>query len=297
LPRPTPYIDKTKYASWNAMFVSAYLEAARVFPEALGLSCRAFALKTLDRMLREAWSEERGFLHRIGEGAELNGSLDDQVFGAIALLDAYEATLKGRYFDAARRTMDITIEKYGDTERGGFFDRSSDAPPMGGLDVRRKPFQDSPTPGGNSVAGIALTRLYAFTNDAKYAEWAQKTLEAFAGIAPQYGMFASTYGLAATLYAHHPAQVVITGAPNDPTATALEAAANSIFRYGKSVLRILPGVTADWLPVALAETLPHLKKDKALAIVCSGNTCFPPTSDPEWLKALLVSKPSSAVAG
>src|SRR4030095_7883498 len=234
LPRPTPYIDKTMYASWNAMFVSAYLEAARVFPEALGLSCRAFALKTLDRMLREAWSEERGFLHRIGEGAELNGSLDDQVCGAIALLDAYEATLKGRYFDAARRTMDITIEKYGDTERGGFFDRSSDAPPMGGLDVRRKPFQDSPTPGGNSVAAIALTRLYAFTDDAKYSEWAQKTLEAFAGIAPQYGMFAATYGLAATLYAHHPAQVVVTGAPGAPAAGALEAAANSIFRFGKA---------------------------------------------------------------
>src|SRR5439155_13932169 len=152
--------------------------------------------------------EEQGFLHRIGaNGDALHGSLDDQVFGVIALLDAYEATLEERYFKAARRTMELTIEKYGDAERGGFFDRSSDAPPMGGLDVRRKPFQDSPTPGGNSVAAIALTRLYAFTNDAKYSEWARKTLEAFAGIAPQYGMFAATYGLAATLYAHHPAQV------------------------------------------------------------------------------------------
>jgi uncharacterized protein len=296
LPRPTPFIDKTMYASWHAMFVSAYFEAARVFPNALGLSCRAFALKTLDRMLNEAWSEGRGFLHRIGEGAELDGSLDDQVFGVIALLDAYEATLEERYFSAARRTMDITIEKYGDTERGGFFDRSSDAPPMGGLDVRRKPFQDSPTPGGNSVAAIALTRLHAFTNDAKYAEWAQKTLEAFAGIAPQYGLFAATYGLAATLYAHHPAQVVITGAPNDPTAAALEAAANSVFRYGKSVLRILPGVTPASLPVALRETLPHLPKDKTLALVCSGNTCFPPTGDADQLKELLTGRRSSAAA-
>ena len=142
----------------------------------------------------------------------------------LALLDAYEATLQSRYFSAAQRTMDIAIEKYGDTERGGFFDRASDAPAMGGLDVRRKPFQDSPTPGGNSVAAIALTRLDAFTNEPKYQEWAQKTLEAFAGIAPQYGMFAATYGLAATLFAHHPAQVVITGPGNDPTAAALEAA-------------------------------------------------------------------------
>jgi uncharacterized protein len=295
-PRPTPYIDKTLYASWNAMFISAYLDAGRVVQDALGLSCRAFALKTMNRMLNQAWSESAGFAHRIG-GPVLGGSLDDQVFGVLALLDAYEATLDGRYFRAAQRTMDIVIEKYGDTERGGFFDRSSDAPPMGGLDVRRKPFQDSPTPGANSVATIALIRVHAFTNDPKYRDWAQKTLEAFAGIAPQFGMFAATYGLAATLFARHPPQVVITGAADDPAAKALEAAANSIFRFGKSVLRVLPGGEPASLPFALRETLPHLPKDQALALVCSGNACFPPTSDREQLKVLLTGKQSSAVAG
>lgn len=296
LPRPTPYIDKTLYASWNAMFVSAYLESGRVLQNALGLSCRAFALKTMNRMLSKAWSESTGFAHRIG-GPVLSGSLDDQVFGVLALLDAYEATLDERYFRAAQRTVDMVIEKYGDTEGGGFFDRSSDAPPMGGLDVRRKPFQDSPTPGANSVAAIALIRVHAFTNEPKYRDWAQKTLEAFAGIAPQFGMFAATYGLAATLFARHPAQVVITGAADDPLAKALEAAANSIFRFGKSVLRVLPGGRPASLPLALRETLPHLPQDKSVALVCVGNTCFPPTSDREQLKVLLTGKQSSAVAG
>jgi hypothetical protein len=296
LPRPTPYVDKTLYASWNAMFVSAYLEAARVFEDSLGLSCRAFALKTMDRMLAEAWSEEKGFSHRIG-GPSLYGSLDDQVFGVLALLDSYEAALDEKHFRTAQRTMDIAIEKYGDTERGGFFDRSSDAAPMGGLDVRRKPFQDSPTPGANSVAAIALIRMHAFTNESKYQEWAQKTLEAFAGIAPQYGMFAATYGLAATLFANHPAQAAITGPSDDAAAKSLEAAANSIFRLGKSVIRILPGATPASLPFALRETIPHLPQDKAVALVCSGNTCFPPTSDPERLQSLLLlGKPASATA-
>jgi len=295
LPRPTPYVDKTLYASWNAMFVSAYLESARVLQDSLGLSCRAFALKTMDRMLAAAWCEEKGFAHRIG-GPPLDGSLDDQVFGVLALLDSYEATLNESYFRCAQRTIDVAIEKYGDIERGGFFDRSSNAPPMGGLEVRRKPFQDSPTPGANSVAAIALIRMHAFTNQAKYQQWAQKTLEAFAGIAPQYGMFAATYGLAATLFAHHPAQVAITGAADDAVAKALESAANSVFRFGKSVLRVLPDSAPASLPLALRETLPHLGKEKALAIVCAGNTCFPPTSDPKQLKALIMGKPSSAAA-
>jgi uncharacterized protein YyaL (SSP411 family) len=285
LPRPTPFIDKTMYVSWNAMFVSAYLDAARVLGGSLGASCRSFALKTLDRMLKEVWTESRGFGHRIG-GPALEGSLDDQVFSVLALLDAYETTLDSRYFTAAQKTMDLAIARYGDAKGGGFFDRPSDAAPMGGLDVCRKPFQDSPTPGANSVAAIALIRMHAFTGDDRYRAFTQKTLEAFAGIAPQYGLFAATYGLAATLFANHPLQVVITGDSNDPIAQALEAAAHRVFRLGKSVLRVTPVTPQLHLAGALKETLPHLPAGKPLAVVCSGQTCLPPTSDPAQLIAL-----------
>jgi len=285
-PRPTPFIDKTMYVSWNAMFVSAYLEAARVLGGSLGASCRNFALKTLDRMLKEVWSETRGFGHRIG-GPALEGSLDDQVFSVLALLDAYEATLNPRYFAAAQETMDLAMVRHGDAEGGGFFDRPCDAAPMGGLDVRRKPFQDSPTPGANSVAAIALIRIHAFTDDERCRAFTKKTLEAFAGIVPQYGLFAATYGLAATLFAHHPLQVVITGPTHDPTAQALEAAAHRVFRLGKSVLRVTPETPQLLLAGTLRETLPHLPADKALAVVCSGQTCLPPTNDPQHLSSLL----------
>ena len=285
-PRPTPFVDKTMYVSWNAMFVSAYLEAARVLGGSLGASCRNFALKTLDRMLKEVWSETRGFGHRIG-GPALEGSLDDQVFSVLALLDAYEATLNPLYFTAAQETTDLAMARHGDAEGGGFFDRPCDAAPMGGLDVRRKPFQDSPTPGANSVAAIALIRMHAFTDDERCRAFTKKTLEAFAGIAPQYGLFAATYGLAATLFAHHPLQVVITGPTHDPTAQALEAAAHRVFRLGKSVLRVTPETPQLLLAGTLIETLPLLRADKPLAVVCSGQTCLPPTNDPQHLSSLL----------
>ena len=284
--RPTPFVDKTMYVAWNAMFVSAYFEANRILSDSSYLGCKEFALKTLDRMLREAWTESRGFAHRIG-GPTLEGTLDDQVFSVLALLDAYEATLDPRYFSAAQRTMDLAIARYGDSENGGFFDRPCDAAPMGGLEVRRKPFQDSPTPGANSVAAIALIRMHAFTGDDRYRSFAKKTLEAFAGVAPQYGLFAATYGLAATLFTRHPIQVVITGPADDPAAQALENAAHRVFRFGKSVLRVTPATQLAALAGALKETLPHLPADKALAVVCSGQTCLPPTSDPAQLTAYL----------
>ena len=299
LERPTPYVDQTMYTAWNAMFVSAYLEAARVLGGSshgmVGERCRAFALKTLDRMLKEVWSENRGFGHRIG-GPALDGSLDDQVTSVLALLDAYEATLDTRYFRAAQRTLDLAIERYGDAEAGGFFDRPSDAAPLGGLDVRRKPFQDSPTPGANSVAVMALLRMHAYTDDARYSALAQKSLEAFAGVAPQYGLFAATYGLAATLSTRHPLQVVVTGPAGDVTAEELLEAAHGVYRFGKAVLRIVPGASLENLPAALRQTLPHLPADEPLAIVCSGQTCLPPTSDPEQLRALLETLAAGATA-
>jgi uncharacterized protein YyaL (SSP411 family) len=299
--RRTPYIDRTMYISWNAMFVSAYLEAGRVLRAKIGADCRTFALKTLDRMLQEVWSEAHGFGHRL-VGPALAGSLDDQVFGVLALLDAYEDTLEARYFAAAQKTMDVAMARFGDSEHGGFFDRASDAAPMGGLEMRRKPFQDSPTPGANSVAAIALVRLHAFTGDERYYQAAKGTLEAFAGVAPKFGLFASSYGLAATLFANHPVQVVITGTTDDPAAKALEEAAHGVFRFGKSVLRWAPGMPVNNLPAALRETLPHLPQDnlsqgQAFAVVCAGKSCLPPADDPAQLVAILERGGSEMAAG
>src|SRR5258705_8353312 len=87
LKRPTPYVDKTVYTGWNAMCVSAYLQAAR----ALELdAAQHFALRSLDRLLAEGWSPENGLLHVIAysdpaaQSRQIAGLLDDYAFTAIA---------------------------------------------------------------------------------------------------------------------------------------------------------------------------------------------------------------------
>src|SRR5438445_1392846 len=58
--RPTPYVDRTVYVNWNALCISAYLEAARV----LQLSeAQHFALRSLDRILAQAWKPSGELLH------------------------------------------------------------------------------------------------------------------------------------------------------------------------------------------------------------------------------------------
>ncbi|HSC77075.1 MAG TPA: hypothetical protein VLB32_00810, partial [Candidatus Acidoferrales bacterium] len=292
--RPTPYVDKTVYVAWNGMFISAYLEAYRV----LGLAaCRDLALRTLDRILQSAWSDAWGFAHRCPDAGErvggewAGGVLDDQVFMAAALLDAFELTNEKRYFEAAERTMKLCLEKFWDEDSGGFFDRPTGAPAIAeGVDVPRKPFQDSPTPAGNPIAALVLDRLASYTMDRTYAQKAEATLEAFAGVAEQYGLFAATYGLAALVHVRHPLEVVIVGKEADARTTELERAATSAFRFGKAVLTLDPqSVSAEQLPAGLAATVRGLGAADGLsrALVCVNGACQPPVTQPEELVAAI----------
>jgi uncharacterized protein YyaL (SSP411 family) len=291
--RPEPYIDKTIYTSWNALAISAYLQAARV----LELDeARAFALKTVDRILREGWDPGAGLSHVIaypergpGQNAErrlVPGVLDDYAFLVHALLDAWEATGSRLYYDRALLIGETMVARFYDSTGDSFFDtESTTASTLGVLSARRKPLQDSPTPAGNPSAAAALLRLEALSGRADFREKAEDTLENFAGVVEHFGLYAGTYGVALELLLLAPIQVVIVGEGID--ARQLTTMASARYAVNKQVLHLRTDqITAANLPPMLAETLPslpELKSGKTLAVLCRGNTCLPPTSDPETL--------------
>ena len=339
--RPTPYVDKTVYAGWNAMCVSAYLEAAKVLD--LG-EARHFALRSLDRLLAEGWkggststaagegarstlrhviayseafSDARAERHEaagVGHGA-VPGGLDDYAFAVIACLDAYEATADLSYFRFARAIGDAMVAGFFDPVAGGFFDTrggASEQTALGILGTRRKPFQDSPTPAGNSAAAIALLRLHGYANDASdngasYREKAEQTLEVYAGVAGQHGIFAATYGLAVVHFMQPHTQVVVVG--KDDAAAELYRAAVRPLGLSTAVLRLdADKAVAQNLPPALAETIPNLPQlggerplngrplngqpldGRSFAVVCSGFVCQPTIFDAEKLAHTLGSQ-------
>lgn len=307
--RPTPYVDKTVYAGWNAMCVSAYLEAAKVLDLA---QARHFALRSLDRLLSEGWNAERGMKHVIAysetssdvraERREISGVLDNYAFAVIACLDAYEATADLSYFRFARSIGEAMVAGFFDPVDGGFFDTraanrasnaaSGDKIALGILGTRRKPFQDSPTPAGNSAAAIALLRLHGYASDVSYRDKAEQTLEIYAGVAGQHGIFAATYGLAVVRFFQPHTQVVVVG--NDEAAAALYRAAVHPHGLNTAVLRLdADKVVAQNLPPALAETIPNLPalgERRSFAVVCSGFACQPPIFDEEELARALGSR-------
>ncbi|MFZ1133521.1 MAG: thioredoxin domain-containing protein [Candidatus Korobacteraceae bacterium] len=295
LKRPTPYIDKTIYTNWNAMCISAYLHYARVTGRT---DARQFALRALDRILAEAWSPELGLSHVIAysdptaQKRFVPGLLDDYAYTAIACLDAYEISGDFSYFRFAREIADEMIRRFTDATSGGFFDTEASVEEklkLGALTARRKPFQDAPTPAGNPCAAIALLRLHAYTNEATYRDKAEDTLEVFAGAAEQFGIYAGTYGIAATWLARPHTQVVVVG--EDENAQSLLNAASAQFVVNRSVVHLTGSeAVAQNLPPVLAETIPNvpaLKEKRSFAVVCTNFTCLPPIEHPEKLSALL----------
>jgi uncharacterized protein YyaL (SSP411 family) len=294
LKRKTPYVDKTVYTGWNGMCISAYVQAGRVLelPETV-----AFATKSLNRLLSEAWGEH-GLAHVVayGEGvparARVAGVLEDYAFVANAAVDVWEATGEMKYFNAAREIADTMLTRFCDAEEGdamsrGFFDTEKDKSGIGALSAQRKPLQDAPTPAGNSVAAMALLRLAALTGEDRYESRAKDTLETFAGVVEHFGLYAASYGLALRRAVSGTVQVCVLG--EDAQAGELLAAALRPFAANKSVARIHD---INALPPALEETLPQLPKlDGSVAVVCRGNSCLPPVGTVAELKQMFVFGP------
>ena len=277
LQRPTPFVDKTLYTGWNGLAISAYLQASR----ALHLpAAREFALRSLDRALDSAWSAANGLRHVIAYGdanapaADVAAMLDDYAFLAQACLDAWETTAEVRWYNFARELCDAMIARFYDAVTPGFFDAEAGDNPIGALQVRRKPLQDSPTPAGNPAAAGVLLRLHALGADEHYREIAVATLESFAGVVEHFGLYAGTYGLALTRALSPPVQVAIVG--DDAVGHALEVAARVPWLANKLVVRMSRAQASGELPPAFAETLPHLPTQQSVAIVCTGKECLPP---------------------
>jgi uncharacterized protein YyaL (SSP411 family) len=297
LKRETPYIDKTVYVNWNALCISAYFAAA----QALDLKDAGhFALKSLDRILSEAW-KDGGLQHVIAysdssapkRGFNVPGMLDDYAYVVIACLDAYEATADLPYYKFGREIAEAMIARFYDETSSGFFDvERTDGAALGALTARRKPFQDAPTPAANPAAIIALLRLHAYTNDASHRDKAEATLEIFAGAAEQYGMFAGTYGIAAAMFAEPHTQVVILeSSVDDKLGAELYRAGVANFALNRSVLRIpASNAVGQNLPPPLADTIPNLPavlEGRTCAVVCREFSCSAPVSNPEELRKLL----------
>ncbi|MGQ0536102.1 MAG: thioredoxin domain-containing protein, partial [Methanobacteriota archaeon] len=264
--RKTPYVDRTRYASWNGMMAVALLRSGAALdrPDA-----DRGALAALDAFLAHAFDPERGVAHVLAEDGTASGwgLLDDQAQFADALVEAYGATGDEKYRTAAVALGRLLADGFYDGT--AFRDRIAPGDGEGLLTSVDHPVGDSPTPSPNATAIRALRRLTDATDDPRFGNVARQAATALSGECGRLGIYGSALALALDELDDPPAAVKLVGTVE---ATApLRAAARKVFA---------PGLTIRTVGSERGVPAPA-------AIVCFGDRCLGPVSDPAALRAAL----------
>jgi uncharacterized protein YyaL (SSP411 family) len=275
--RVWPGLDDKRLTSWNALMISALADAGAVLEREDYLDaarrCADFLLGELtdgDGRLLRTWKD--------GEG-RLNAYLEDHAYLLDALLTLYEATFEPRWFEAARALADTTVERFGDPEKGGFFETSSDHEQ---LLTRRKDPEDHPIPSGNAAAAYALLRLAALTGEHEYEKQGVNVLRLFVEMAPRHPNAFAHLLQALDFHLAQVKEVALVGDELRP----LERVVRGAFRPHV----VLAGTPSDGAGDASA--IPLLEgrtpvDGRAAAYVCERFACQTPVTEPADLEKLL----------
>ncbi len=263
--RTVPRIDNVLFVNWNAMMISAYLLASEVLEDQ---SYQNFALRTLDLLLKKAFSPKNGMKHYLIEGeSHLSGLLTDQAYMIKCLIDSYQVTSDRKFLEHAESVAEFMLDKLWD-DAGGFYDKQKETGAFGALKLLDKPLEE------NSVAADAFLRLYQLTGKQTYLEKGKKTLEYFASDYQKYGIIAAGYGLAVELYLH-PMQVHIVSSMKDVVSRRFRGESLRAYNPLKVVETLDPVLDRDRL-----KALGYPVTEAPTAYVCFEGTCKS-VEDPE----------------
>lgn len=273
--RIRPHLDDKTLASWNGLMIGAFARAAAVLGEE---KYRVAAEKNAAFIREKLWdASSKTLFHRWRDGERDQVQLlEAYAFQLAGVIELYETTLAPQHLDFAIALAEAMLAKFYDATNGGFWQGTAGA---ADLILRVKDDYDGAEPSGNSVATLALLQLAAITGRDDFNQAAAATLRFFATRLNQFPqavaflLHALDFSLAA------PRRVVIAGDPLSSGARQLLAAAHSVYQPNEVVLGNVSSVES------FAQTLPA--RDGAVAYVCSGQACQPPTRRPEELRRLL----------
>ncbi|MEJ2887763.1 thioredoxin domain-containing protein [Actinomycetospora aeridis] len=216
--RPQPERDDKVVAAWNALAVTALIEASAALgrSEWLAAARRAVALllrvHVVDGRLRRT--------SRDGEVGDAPAVLEDHAALADALLALHQATGEARWLAEARTLLETTLDHFAEIGDDGaftgrFWDTADDAE---SLVTRPREVTDGASPCGSSlVAGALLTAslLVEPAASARYREIADAAVAAVGGLLGEHARFAGGWLTVAEAAVQGPLQVAVVGGPDD----------------------------------------------------------------------------------
>ncbi|MGA9777938.1 MAG: thioredoxin domain-containing protein [Limisphaerales bacterium] len=273
--RVRPHLDDKILASWNGLMLGAM---ARAYAVLGGEKYRVAAEKNLAFIREKLWDEKSKTLFQRWRDGERDRVplLEGCAFLLAGVIELYEATLAPKHLDFAMALAEAMIMKFYDAENGGFWQSAADAKD---LIFRVKDDYDGAEPSGNSMATLALLKLAAITGRQDLRSPAEATLRLFAHRLQNFPQAVSFLLQAVDFWIEEPRRVVIAGDANSALLQELLHTAHLVYQPNKIILGNSGAVEE------FARTLPA--RDSAVAYLCTGNACQPPTNRPEELRLLL----------
>lgn len=260
---PTPYIDRTAYAGWNALMVSALVARYQNTGERDMLDAAQSAFRFLCEHMGGSAGEAMSARHHFyaqGKAQGAVGLLDDQVSFLQAALDLAETTGDAQFQHDASRAADDILEHLQDRAHGGFYDVRPDPQAIGEM---ARPKRDM---GENAEAALALLRLSLVLDRNEYRQAGEQALCVFVTDYAPMSFFAASYARAVDAYTRPPVHVVLVGANGSASLGEMQRSAWAAPIPGKAVQ-----ILAD--EAARVRGFPPAENGQVRAYVCVGTAC------------------------
>ncbi|AOT01710.1 hypothetical protein ESP131_16045 [Exiguobacterium sp. U13-1] len=273
--RPRPFRDDKRLTSWNAMMISTFAKAGRVFGEPYYTHVATRAMTSLERFVR---TENQLAVHYREGQAIGHGFLDDYAYLIDAHLELFQSTRRALHLKEALALADVLQEQF-QTADGYFYLTSSHSDE---LLVRPLDLYDGVTPAGNSVALHVFFTLSRLTGRLVYQESAERALSALVEEVEQqptgFASLVSTF----TYRQMEPKELIIL----IPEESEIPIEIDQLQRMRLPEVALLIGTKRDLLPlVPLLADYPE--PNVPTAYLCHDFSCERPTTNLTELLARL----------
>lgn len=219
--RERPITDDKVLTSWNALTISAYVNAYRAFGEK---SFLLKAIKAANYFKVHCVTADGEVFRMVKESSNIPGFLDDYSLLAQAFIDLYQVTFNEDWLQISKNITDYSIQNFFDESSGMFYYSSLDE----GVTITRKTeISDNVIPSSNSVIAKVLYQLSIYFEQDEFGEMAKKMLNNILPQAEQNGAYFSNWANLLCSFVYHPPEVVFTG----KSAVKMRAGFDKYFMY------------------------------------------------------------------
>lgn len=270
--RTRPGLDDKMLTSWNALMISALVDAYHAFGDQKYLSS---AINAGEFIIDNLLVNNEQLLHTYKNNrSSIPGFLEDYACVLSAFISLYETTSSAAWLTTSQRLINYTLNYFYDEKSGMFYftDETSET-----LIARKMEVMDNVIPSSNSILANVLFKLGKLTTNEQYVKTASQMLSNVSNQLVDYGSAFSNWGI---LLIHHLTnyyEVAIVG--------------NNHYSIKQTILKeyipnaVIASDSDDKNELALLKN--RKKEGKTAIYICSNNTCNQPTySTEEAIKKL-----------